>query len=55
MAIHLGEMLSFAAFAYAVCEKWTGKVVVYGGDNQVIRSWLQARRARIRAGRLLIR
>ena len=33
LAIHLGEMLSFVAFACKVGASWAGKVVLYGGDN----------------------
>ena len=55
MVIHLAEMLSFVAFASAVAERWREKIVVYGGDNQVVRNWLRSRKARVRAGRLLIR
>eukprot|EP00435_Cladocopium_sp_Y103_P076123 s50_g77.t1 len=55
LAIHLGEMLSFVAFACAVSEAWSGAVVVYGGDNVVVKNWLQTRRSSTRGGRLLIR
>eukprot|EP00435_Cladocopium_sp_Y103_P032360 s4058_g8.t1 len=55
MAIHLGEMLSFVAFACRVGHKWTGKIVVYGGDNRVVYHWICSRRSRVRAGKLLIR
>lgn len=30
-------------------------MVVYGGDNQVVKHWLQSRKAGIRAGRILVR
>ena len=55
MAIHLAEMLSFVAFACEVAEGWRQKVIVYGGDNMVVKHWLQGRKAKIRAGRLLVR
>ena len=55
MAIHLAEMLSFVAFACEVAEGWRHQVIVYGGDNMVVKHWLQGRKARVRAGRLLIR
>ncbi len=55
MAIHVGEMLSFVAFACVAGEKWRGTVVVYGGDNSIVKSWLQTRKAGVRAGKLLIR
>eukprot|EP00435_Cladocopium_sp_Y103_P056630 s604_g19.t1 len=55
LAIHLGEMLSFVAFACAVGDAWTGAVVVYGGDNIVVKNWLQTRRSSTRGGRILIR
>ena len=55
LAIHLGEMLSFVAFACRVGHLWTGKIVVYGGDNKVVYHWICSRRSRVRAGRLLIR
>lgn len=55
LAIHLGEMLSFVAFACAVGARWTGKVVLYGGDNKTVYHWVTSRRSGIRAGRILIR
>ena len=55
LVVHLAEMLSFVAFACAVGHKWKGAVVVYGGDNQVVKYWLQARKAGVRAGRILVR
>ena len=55
LVIHLGEMLSFVAFACAVGESWRGHVVVYGGDNTIVKNWLQTRRSGTRGGRLLVR
>ena len=55
IAIHVGEMLSFVAFACAAGERWRGTVVIYGGDNSIVKSWLQTRKAGVRAGKLLIR
>ena len=55
LAIHIGEMLSFVAFACRVGASWTGKVVVYGGDNKVVYHWITTRKSGVRAGRLLIR
>eukprot|EP00435_Cladocopium_sp_Y103_P041030 s1496_g11.t1 len=55
VAIHVGEMLSFVAFACQVGQRWAGKVVIYGGDNQVVYHWISSRRSGVRAGRLLIR
>lgn len=55
LAIHLGEMLSFVAFACEVGHLWTGKVVLYGGDNKTVYHWIASRRSGVRAGRLLIR
>ena len=55
LVVHLAEMLSFVAFACAVGHRWRGAVVVYGGDNQVVKHWLQSRKAGIRAGRILVR
>ena len=55
LAIHLGEMLSFVAFACRVGGSWTGKVVVYGGDNKTVYHWIANRKSGVRAGRLLIR
>jgi len=40
LAIHLGEMLSFVAFACEVGWFWTGKVVLYGGDNKTVYHWI---------------
>ena len=55
LAIHIGEMLSLVAFACKVGSAWTGKVVVYGGDNKVVYNWVLSRKSGVRAGRLLIR
>ena len=55
MAIHIGEMLSFVAFACRVGASWTGRVVVFGSDNQVVFHWVLSRRSKVRSGRLLIR
>ena len=55
LAIHLGEMLSFVAFACKVGSAWSGKVVLYAGDNRTVYHWVTSRRSRVRAGRLLIR
>ena len=55
LAIHLGEMLSIVAFACKVGPHWAGHVVIYGGDNTVVRSWIQTRRSKTRGGRVLIR
>jgi len=55
VAIHIAEMLSFVAFACEVGWRWRGAVVIYGGDNTVVKQWLETRRSRVRAGRLLIR
>eukprot|EP00435_Cladocopium_sp_Y103_P038135 s583_g10.t1 len=55
LAIHLGEMLSFVAFACRIGALWSGKVVIYGGDNRVVYHWISNRKSGVRAGRLLIR
>ena len=55
VAIHVAEMLSFVAFACEVGSLWAGSVVIYGGDNTVVKQWLETRRSGVRAGRLLIR
>ena len=55
LAIHVAEMLSFVAFACEVGWRWRGAVVIYGGDNTVVKQWLETRRSGVRAGRLLIR
>ena len=55
MAIHIGEMLSLVAFACKVGPSWSGRIVVFGGDNQVVFYWVKSRRSKVRAGRLLIR
>ena len=55
LAIHLGEMLSFVAFACKVGHLWEGRVVVYAGDNKVVYFWITGRKSGVRAGRLLIR
>ena len=55
VAIHVAEMLSFLAFACKVGEKWYGKVVLYGGDNQVVREWIEGRKSGTVVGRLLVR
>ena len=55
VAIHVAEMLSFLAFACHVGETWQGKVVLYGGDNQIVREWIVGRKAGTRTGRILVR
>ena len=55
LAIHIGEMLSFVAFACKMGPMWVGKVVVYGGDNKVVYHWINGRKSNVRAGRLLVR
>ena len=55
LVIHLGEMLSFVAFACKVGPSWAGKIVVFGGDNMIVFHWVSSRRSSIRGGRLLIR
>ncbi|CAK9076517.1 unnamed protein product [Durusdinium trenchii] len=55
LAIHLGEMLSFVAFACRVGHMWEGRVVIYAGDNKVVYFWITGRKSGVRAGRLLIR
>ena len=55
LAIHLGEMLSFVAFACRVGHLWEGRIVVYAGDNKVVYFWITGRKSGVRAGRLLIR
>ena len=55
LAIHLGEMLSFVAFACKVGHLWEGRVVIYAGDNKVVYFWITGRKSGVRAGRLLIR
>ena len=55
VAIHVAEMLSFLAFACKVAASWTGKVVLYGGDNQVVREWIEGRKSGTVVGRLLAR
>ena len=41
LAIHVGEMLSFVAFACVAGERWRGTVVIYGGDNSIVKAWIQ--------------
>ena len=55
VAIHIAEMLSFLAFACKVAHQWSGKVILYGGDNQVVREWIGSRKSGVAAGRTLIR
>ena len=55
VAIHVAEMLSFLAFACQVGESWQGRVVLYGGDNQVVRQWIGTRKAGTAVGRLMVR
>ena len=55
LVIHLGEMLSFVAFACAAGDQWKGAVVAYGGDNTIVKNWLQSRKSNTRGGRILIR
>ncbi|CAE7256585.1 unnamed protein product [Symbiodinium microadriaticum] len=55
VVIHVAEMLSFLAFACHVGHRWSGKVVLYGGDNKIVREWIASRRAGTAVGRLLVR
>eukprot|EP00434_Breviolum_minutum_P012254 symbB.v1.2.010803.t1/scaffold712.1/size170421/2 len=55
MKIHIAEFLSLVAFACEVAEHWKGRMIIYGGDNQLVRSWVNTRRSKVRACRLLIR
>ena len=55
VVVHLAEMLSFVAFACARAQHWQRRMVVYAGDNMVVKNWLQGRKSRIRGGRILIR
>ncbi|CAE7036810.1 unnamed protein product [Symbiodinium sp. CCMP2592] len=55
VAIHVAEMLSFLAFACQVGESWQGKIVLYGGDNKIVKEWTVGRKAGTRVGRLLVR
>jgi len=53
--IHVSEMLAFTAFAVTRGPCWKGKVVIYAGDNTVVRSWITKRQSGSRAGQLLLR
>ena len=53
--IHLTEMLALVAFGATQGEAWRGKVVIYAGDNQVVRAWVAKRQSASRAGRILVR
>eukprot|EP00435_Cladocopium_sp_Y103_P042118 s923_g11.t1 len=55
IVVHLAEMLSFVAFACAMGERWRNRIVIYAGDNQVVKHWLQARKSKVRGGRVLVR
>eukprot|EP00435_Cladocopium_sp_Y103_P033871 s4663_g8.t1 len=55
VAIHIGEMLSFVAFACKVGASWSGRVVVFGGDNKIVFNCVLSRKSGVRAGRILIR
>eukprot|EP00435_Cladocopium_sp_Y103_P058511 s1062_g20.t1 len=55
IVVHLAEMLSFVAFASAMGERWRNRIVIYAGDNQVVKHWLQGRESNIRGGRVLVR
>eukprot|EP00438_Fugacium_kawagutii_P014165 Skav213278 [mRNA] locus=scaffold2944:132640:149231:+ [translate_table: standard] len=53
--IHLTELLAFVAMACTQGAQWSGKVVVYAGDNQVVKGWITRRQSGSRAGRMLVR
>ena len=55
VAIHVAEMLSFLAFACKMGPSWVGKVILYGGDNQVVRQWIMERQSGTVSGRLMVR
>ena len=50
LAIHVAEMLSFVAFACEVGWRWRGAVVIYGGDNTVVKQWLETGRSGVTSG-----
>ena len=45
LIVAVTELLALVALASARRDKWRGKVVIYAGDNQVVRSWVQKRTA----------
>lgn len=45
LIVAVTELLALVALASAQRDKWRGKVVIYAGDNQVVRSWVQKRTA----------
>jgi len=53
--IALGELLGLAAFAAQRAGAWKTLTVIYGGDNQVVLSWLRNRAPRNRYARLILR
>ena len=55
IAIHVAEMLAFLAFACHAGHLWSGKAVLYGGDNQIVRSWVGDRKAGTAVGRVMVR
>ena len=52
--ISLAELLAVLALVSARWKHWTGKVVVYAGDNQNVIRWIAAREAGPAAARFLL-
>ena len=55
VVIHVAEMLSLLAFACKAGEMWCGKAVLYGGNNKIVREWIEGRKSGTVVGRLLVR
>eukprot|EP00435_Cladocopium_sp_Y103_P071083 s29_g36.t1 len=55
IVVHLAEMLSFVAFACAMAERWKNRIVIYAGDNMVVKRWLHGRKSAVRGGRIFVR
>ena len=52
--IAIAELLNYVTFAATRGPAWFGKMVVYGGDNTNVDSWIRSRKASSRVARFLL-
>lgn len=55
LRIHLSELLALVALVSGRREGWSGRIIIYAGDNTTVRDWIRKRQSRSRGGRLLLR
>ena len=52
--IAIAELITYLALAAASEEAWSGRMVLYTGDNMNVHQWLESRNARNSLGRWLL-